>query len=212
LFWRCGEERVALLWRAAVCPGGDGGLFDLSDRDCSGGQQAKHDTDTTRDAAIAMLPTSDGPRGDVKQLGDTVLREAERVEHRVEFGGGHRQIACRFDATRDDVHRRRGGTWGLQHGARRSHLALGRRLKESVHVYHWERTMHAKFERQDNNLVLRVPDALAERIGAGAGTPVELAVAGSVIIVRVDTQSPERLLQRSASIDWSELRSASRRR
>jgi len=72
--------------------------------------------------------------------------------------------------------------------------------------------MHAKFERQDNNLVLRVPDALAERIGAGAGTPVELAVAGSVIIVRVDTQSPERLLQRSASIDWSELRSASRRR
>jgi hypothetical protein len=73
---------------AAVCPGGarDGSLLDLIDRNRSGGQEAEHDADAAGNAAIAIPPTSHAPRTDAEQLGDAVLREAERVECLVKFG------------------------------------------------------------------------------------------------------------------------------
>jgi hypothetical protein len=83
LFWRCGEERAALLWRAAVGPGGD--LLDLGNRHRPGGQQAEHNIDAMGDAALAVSPTSDAPWADAKQLGDAMLREAERAECRAKL-------------------------------------------------------------------------------------------------------------------------------
>jgi hypothetical protein len=72
----------------AVRPGGDGdsGPFDLLDRHRPRSQQTEYDVDPTRDVAIAAHPAPDGSRVDVKQPGDAVLRDAEHVERRTEFG------------------------------------------------------------------------------------------------------------------------------
>jgi len=83
-----------LAFGAAVGPDGgdgDGGFFDLGDRNHLGDQQAKHNGDAHRGAAIATLPASDTSRLDIEDLGDVALREAECGEHRVKFGRG--QIA-----------------------------------------------------------------------------------------------------------------------
>jgi hypothetical protein len=86
--WRLEEGSRGPGFDAAVDPGGDsdGGLLDLVNRHRSHGQQAEHNADAAWGAAIARLPTSDAPRADAEQFGDTVLRDAERVECRVEFG------------------------------------------------------------------------------------------------------------------------------
>ena len=61
---RSGRPRVG----TAVGPNGDrsGSFFDLGNRHRPRGQQAKHDTDPTGDAAITMLPTSDAPWTDAE--------------------------------------------------------------------------------------------------------------------------------------------------
>jgi hypothetical protein len=70
---------------AAVCPGGNGGLLDLVDRNCPNSQEPEHDSDAARDTAVAIPPAPDTPRTDTEQLGDVLLRETERAEHRAEF-------------------------------------------------------------------------------------------------------------------------------
>jgi hypothetical protein len=81
---------------AAVCADGDrdGSLLDLGNRHRPRGQKAEHNVDSSGDAAIAVLPTSDASRADAEQLGDAVLRDAERAERCAEFGPGRRQVAC----------------------------------------------------------------------------------------------------------------------
>jgi hypothetical protein len=71
---------------ATVCPGGDGGLLDLRNRHHARGEEAKHDADPIRNAAVAVLPTSDAPRADAEQLSGAVRCDAERAERRAEFG------------------------------------------------------------------------------------------------------------------------------
>jgi|SRR6516225_835434 len=89
LCWHRFDERENRRFRAgmAVCPDGDrnGSLLDLVNCDHPGGQQTEHDADTMRDAAIAMLPTSNTSRTDAEELSNAALREAERVERRAEF-------------------------------------------------------------------------------------------------------------------------------
>jgi len=60
--------------------------FDLLDRQHPRGQDVAHNADGVGDAAVAMLPTPDVPRGDVKQFGCAALADAERAERRAEFG------------------------------------------------------------------------------------------------------------------------------
>ena len=88
---RDGERSGRLPFGAAVGPGGDsdGGLLDLGNRHRPCGQQAQHDANPAGDAALAALPAPDASRADAEQLGDAVLREAERAECRAEFGPGH---------------------------------------------------------------------------------------------------------------------------
>jgi hypothetical protein len=93
---RFDEERSGRLRRsAAICPGGDsdgGSLLDLVNRHCSRSQEAEHNTDSTWDAAIAVLPAPDAPRADAEQPGNAVLCDAERVECFAEFDRG--QVTC----------------------------------------------------------------------------------------------------------------------
>jgi hypothetical protein len=83
-----GSER--LRFGAAIWPDGDrdGGLLDLGNCHRSRSHEAEQNVDSPRDAAIATLPTSDAPRADAEQLGDTVLCDVEDVERRAEFGRG----------------------------------------------------------------------------------------------------------------------------
>jgi hypothetical protein len=60
-------------------------LFDLVDCDYPSGQQAKHNGDAARDAAIAVLPTSNASRGDIEQPSGAVLRDAKRIERRAKL-------------------------------------------------------------------------------------------------------------------------------
>jgi hypothetical protein len=89
LFWRrrSAARSGQLSFGAAVGSGEDrdGDPLDLRDRNCPGSQKAKHDADATGDAALAVSPTSDAPRADAKQLGDVMLREAERAECRAKL-------------------------------------------------------------------------------------------------------------------------------
>ena len=79
---------------AAVWPGGDsnGDPLDLVNRQRAASQEADHKADADGDAAIAVLPASDGPRADAKQLGNTELRDAKHGDRRAEFGLGHGRV------------------------------------------------------------------------------------------------------------------------
>jgi len=91
-----GARRDGLLWRRhggrlafddAVRLSGDrGDCFGLGHRDHPRGQKIDHKADGVGNTAVAVLPTPDVPRGDVKQSGGAALGDAERVERRAEFG------------------------------------------------------------------------------------------------------------------------------
>jgi len=84
------EESGRLSFGAAVCSGGDkGGCFDLLNRHHPRGQEAEHNGDAARQAAIAVSPMSDSPRVDGKELREAALRDVERAERRAELGRGH---------------------------------------------------------------------------------------------------------------------------
>ena len=85
--WLDEEGSGRLRFGAAVCPGGDGdgGLFDLSNRNRSSGHEAENNADAAGDAAVAGLPAPDAPRADAKQLGDAALCNAEYAECRAEL-------------------------------------------------------------------------------------------------------------------------------
>jgi len=68
----------------------DGSLLDLGNCDRSDGHEAAHKGDGAGDAACAILPAPDGPRGDGEQFGSVAWREAERAECRAEFGRSRR--------------------------------------------------------------------------------------------------------------------------
>jgi hypothetical protein len=66
---------------AAGCPRDmDGGLLDLIDRNRPRDQQAKHNPNPARHTALAVLPPPHAPWANAEQLGDAVLRDAERAE------------------------------------------------------------------------------------------------------------------------------------
>jgi len=71
--------------------GGDkGGCFDLLNCHHPRGQEAEHNGDAARQAAIAVSPMSDSPRVDGKELREAALRDVERAERRAEFGRSRR--------------------------------------------------------------------------------------------------------------------------
>ena len=53
--------------------------------------------------------------------------------------------------------------------------------------------MKASLSRWDGSLALRIPESLAERIGLGPGSPVELSLRDAKLIVAPLRQSPLRL-------------------
>ena len=53
--------------------------------------------------------------------------------------------------------------------------------------------MKASLGRWDGGLALRIPDSLAERIGLGPGSPVELSLRDAKLIVAPLRQPPLRL-------------------
>jgi hypothetical protein len=76
------KESGRLKSGAAVCPGG---LLDLGGRNRPGSQEAKDDSDAVWNPAITRSPATDVPQSDAEQLGDVLLRDAERAKHLAEF-------------------------------------------------------------------------------------------------------------------------------
>jgi len=62
--------------------GGHSNFFNLVNRHYSLGDESKHDVDATGGVAGAISPTSDAPRADAEQLGDSVLCEAKCAKRR----------------------------------------------------------------------------------------------------------------------------------
>jgi hypothetical protein len=91
---RLAEEGSGQLgFGVAVGLDGDGGLFDLGNRHCTRGQEADHNGNSARDAALAVLPASNAPWADAEQRGETVLCDSESAECRTEFGRGPCPVA-----------------------------------------------------------------------------------------------------------------------
>jgi len=75
----------------------EGGRFDLLDLHCPYSQQVKHDSDAARDAAIAVLPTTNAPRANAEQPCDAGLRDIKHGERLTEFSRG-RGVRVSFPA------------------------------------------------------------------------------------------------------------------
>jgi hypothetical protein len=71
----------------------DSRLLNLVDRHSPRSEEADHDADPVRHAALAKPPSPHSPWADVEQRGDTVLRNAKRAKRFVKFSWGHARAA-----------------------------------------------------------------------------------------------------------------------
>jgi len=89
-----GDGRLGLSGAVGSSGNRSGGLLDLNDCDCFHGQEAKQKKDPIGDVTITRLPSADAARADAEQLGDAVLRDAERAECGAKFGRGCWRVPC----------------------------------------------------------------------------------------------------------------------